>query len=106
MLNLVAKTFLQSSMAVTSFEIDDDNSGDELDLQGENSIGSVVGLLKEAKKEIRKPSRLGSFLATQNGLEGTELRPVIAVDTRWNSTYLMLNRFLQWRVSVTASLPD
>ena len=33
-LNLVAKTFLQSSMAVTSFEIDDDNSGDELDLQG------------------------------------------------------------------------
>ena len=93
-------------MAVTSFEIDDDNTGDELDLQDENSIGSVVGLLKEAEKEIRKPSRLGSFPATQNGHEGTELRPVIAIDTRCNSTYLVLNPFLQWRVSVTASLPD
>ena len=99
-LNILAKKLI--GIDANFFVPGDDETGDELD---DIFALWVSGDVKTAVKDLKKPSNLQDFLAIQKIKQPelkSPLKPLLENATRWNSTYLMLNRFLVLQKSITA----
>ncbi|CAG8620034.1 7666_t:CDS:2 [Paraglomus brasilianum] len=65
---------------------------------GLRRVSPIVTKVREFVKKIRQSSRLCDSLRVVCQLENTvELKPELDVETRWNSTYLMLRKFQRMR---------
>ena len=64
--------------------------------QGLQLVGDSVGKVHELMSKIKNSTRLCDQLRTFcNVKEMSYYKPILDIDTRWNSTYYMLKRFEQ-----------
>ena len=81
-------------------ENDTDEADEDFDTLNTRSIepfgfSNFVNEIRQAVKDIRTPNNNATFMFMQKQFQKSELDVVLDNETRWNSTYLMLERFLK-----------
>ena len=81
------------------------DEGDEIDAVTFNFVNMVADV-RAAVKELRTSANFDVLMLLQKQLEESELSVDLDCETRWNSTYLTLERFCQLEKTITTLFRD